>query len=137
MTGIWCTPVKSLSVTFPAKAGLEKATPEVNTNFYQVVTYTKMAEEYESKLQKVDDIGFPLTIAIVREIALKLFQIRKNKLIERYLKHYLDTLDCQRAAANNPVVLKKFIQVIECIMKRHKIPVQNIWNMDEKEFLLG
>jgi len=47
------------------------------------------------------------------------------------------SLDRQRVAANDPAVVKKFCMVVQRTVYKNKISPQNIWNMDEKGYMLG
>ena len=45
-------------------------------------------------------------------------------------------LDRQRAVASNPTTVKEFIRLVQQTISNYKTP-PNIWNIDEKGFMLG
>jgi hypothetical protein len=50
---------------------------------------------------------------------------------------YSQRLECQRNAASNPRVLEHHFKLFQKTVRGYNIKETNIWNMDEKGFLLG
>jgi len=50
---------------------------------------------------------------------------------------YSRALDNDRAMNNNPVILRDFFTILDKVIKEFKIGPHNIYNMDEKGFLIG
>src|SRR5438046_10107682 len=46
-------------------------------------------------------------------------------------------LDHQRAAAGNPKLMERHFSIFQKAVRDYKVETMNIWNMDEKGFLLG
>ena len=50
---------------------------------------------------------------------------------------FTQRLDHQRAAAGNPKIMKKHFSIFKKAVGDYKVIIDNIWNMDEKGFLMG
>ena len=50
---------------------------------------------------------------------------------------FMQRLDRQRAAAGNPKIMEKHFSIFKKAVKDYKVKIDNIWNMDEKGFLMG
>ena len=101
---------------------------------------------------RVDDCRFPLKVKMVVLFASSMIASKQEKKkielgahwVQRYLKRnpqvasrIASSLDKQRMAANDSEVVKRFCTVVQTTVKKHKIPPQNIWNMDAKGCILG
>ena len=98
-------------------------------------------------------MGFPVRLEMVRDIARELLrskdkQVNQGHVGEHLANRFLDRhpkiatkiasrLDRQRVVASNPNTVKEFIRLVQQPIFKYKIPLQNIWNMDEKGFMLG
>ena len=50
---------------------------------------------------------------------------------------FTQRLDHQRAAAGNPKIMEKYFSIFKKVVADYKVLTDNIWNMDEKGFLMG
>lgn len=107
-------------------------------------------EEEESVVRHsllVDDLGFPLTYGLCREIAEDLYQQSHKgeevKFGEHWVGHFLKRhkelkgkvgkgISCQRSTGSNPAIMCKFLEEVHRVVVEENILPSNIWNMDEK-----
>ena len=54
-----------------------------------------------------------------------------------YSTKFAVALDRQRALASNPVLIKDYFEKLGKVLKKHAFKPENMYNMDEKGFLLG
>lgn len=97
-----------------------------------------------------DDMGIPPRQDLLIEKAEAILHITSPEMrigkrwIERFMKRHNELqmkfsqrLDHQRAAAGNPKVMEKHFRIFKNAVKDYKVSTENIWNMDEKGFLMG
>ena len=99
-----------------------------------------------------DDRGFPPRLDMVKDMALYVYEKRTgNKIIKvgknwimRFLDRHPDLatkfstkLDRQRAHASCPRLLKDYFSKLASIIRQHNLKPFQIFNMDEKGFLMG
>jgi len=99
-----------------------------------------------------DDRGFPPRLDMVKDMALYLYEKRTgNKRIrvgKNWITRFLDRhpdlatkfstkLDRQRAHASCPRLLKDYFSKLSSIIRQHNLKPFQIFNMDEKGFLMG
>jgi len=99
-----------------------------------------------------DDLGFPPRLDMVKDMAIKLESKRTGKTplalgknwISRFLKRHPDLalklstrLERQRAYANDPEVLRDYFAKLGRIIREHRLQDFQIYNMDEKGFVMG
>jgi Tc5 transposase DNA-binding domain len=96
-----------------------------------------------------DDRGIPPCLDLVRDKVLAIIQQSQPKTslgkhwLDRFIKRhsklqvrFSQRLERQRSAASNPRVLEHHFKLWHKTLKEYKIKEANIWNMDEKGFLL-
>ena len=54
-----------------------------------------------------------------------------------YSTEFTVTRDQQRALANDPTMIKDYFQKLDKVLKKYAFKRKNMYNMDEKGFLLG
>ncbi|KAH0613250.1 uncharacterized protein H6S33_009630 [Morchella sextelata] len=100
---------------------------------------------------KLDDWGFPSRHQYVKDMALdfiKSHDIQSQKLGKNWMTRFLSRhpdlaskfctrLDKQRAYADNPEILEDFYETLLIAIREHGIVAGNMYNMDEKGFLMG
>ena len=83
---------------------------------------------------------------MVRNFAFKISRITpKENWVSRFIKRYKDKIklsyltpaDIARKRANNSYQYKLFYELLKEKIKKYKIKVHNIYNMDKKGFLIG
>ncbi|CCX34403.1 Similar to conserved hypothetical protein [Penicillium marneffei ATCC 18224]; acc. no. XP_002144529 [Pyronema omphalodes CBS 100304] len=99
--------------------------------------------------QHVDDLGHPLNLGTLKAFAIAIQPPSKCREVR---KHWItwfpdrhpelefrcsQCLDRQRANANDPVLIKDYFQKLRKLIRGHSLHPENIYNMDEKGFLLG
>src|SRR4051794_9556045 len=97
-----------------------------------------------------DDRGIPPRLDLVRDKVLAIIQQSQSKTslgkhwLDRFIKRhpelqirYSQRLERQRSAAGNPRVLEHHFKLFHKMLKEYNVKEVNIWNMDEKGFLLG
>jgi Tc5 transposase DNA-binding domain len=97
-----------------------------------------------------DDRGIPPRLDLVRDKVLAIIQQSQSKTslgkhwLNRFTKRHSELqirfsqhLERQRSAASNPRVLEHHFKLFHKALQEYKIKEANIWNMDEKGFLLG
>jgi len=99
-----------------------------------------------------DDIGFPPRLDMVKDMAIHLEFKRTGEVppplgknwISRFLRRHPDLalklssqLERQRAYANNPEILRDYFSKLGRIIREHGLRGFQIFNMDEKGFLMG
>lgn len=97
-----------------------------------------------------DDMGIPPRQEMLREKAQAILRLTSPEAIigvrwiDRFMKRnkelqmkFSQRIERQRAAANNPRVLEKYFQIFNKMLRDYKIKPENIWNMDEKGFMMG
>jgi hypothetical protein len=97
-----------------------------------------------------DDMGIPPRQELLKEKAEAILHITNSDKkigkhwIERFMKRHKELqmkftqrLDRQRAAAGNPKIMEKHFSIFKKAVKDYKVKNVNIWNMDEKGFLMG
>ena len=100
----------------------------------------------------MDDRGFPPRLDIMRDMAAYLEMKRLGEMGEPFGKHWLSRfvdrnpsitvrlsghLERQRAQANDPRVIKDFFAKLTRLVRTHGLKPSQVFNMDEKGFLLG
>ena len=97
-------------------------------------------------IQKLDDWGFPPRLDMVRGMAEMLARpqpIGKHWLSRFLNRHpelsskYSEQLNRQRALAGNPKVLNDYFRKLRHLIRIHDLQPDQIYNMDEKGFLMG
>ena len=88
----------------------------------------------------------PLTPQMVRNFAFEISRItpKKNQVL-RFIKHYKDKIKSSYLAlinitykrADNPYQYKLFYKLLKEKIKKYKIKVYNIYNIDKKGFFIG
>jgi len=120
------------------------------------VSQQRLLESEEREIVKwcfdMDDRGFPARLDNVREMALHLEGKRVGGTIEplgknwitRFLNRHptlaikLSTqLERQRAQANDPRIIKDYFCKLSKLVRTHGLKAPQIFNMDEKGFLMG
>ena len=116
-----------------------------------------MAEKaLERWCQQLDDWGFPPRMDMLREMANVLARQRAEQegdpklavLGKNWITRFLDRhpqlagklstqIDRQRVFANNPITLRDYYNKLQRLLRKHHFLPGNIWNMDEKGFILG
>ena len=99
--------------------------------------------------------GFPPRLDIFKAIAEKLFQQLQDSsdsepknLGPTWLRGFLKRhpaisacfstlMDRQRALANHPGFIKDYFKKLQAVIAKYRIRDENMWNMDEKGFILG
>ena len=103
-----------------------------------------------------DERGFPARLDLFKTVAAQLAESRAQEegasspasLGSSWLGRFLDrhptystkfavNLDRQRALASNPTLIKDYFQKLGNILKKYAFKPENMYNMDEKGFLLG
>ena len=97
-----------------------------------------------------DDMGIPPRLELLREKAQALLHLEQPERIlgknwgERFIKRHPDLqlkfsqrLERQRSVASNPRVLEHHFKLFDSTIRKWQIQKSNIWNIDEKGFLLG
>ncbi|KAJ6256465.1 hypothetical protein Dda_8327 [Drechslerella dactyloides] len=89
--------------------------------------------------------SFPARYDLLRSMASQLggCKIRKNW-VTRFLKRHPELttvrsrmLEDKRGKANDIKAIIEWFTLFNCLVRKHKILPQNIWNMDEKGFMIG
>ncbi|KAJ6258217.1 DDE-domain-containing protein [Drechslerella dactyloides] len=89
--------------------------------------------------------GFPARYDLLRSMASQLggCKIGKNW-VTRFLKRHPELttvrsrmLEDKRGKANDIEAIIEWFTLFNCLVRKHKILPQNIWNMDEKGFMIG
>lgn len=116
-----------------------------------------MAEKaLERWCQQLDDWGFPPRMDMLREMANILAWQRTEQegdpklavLGKNWITRFLDRhpqlagkfstqIDRQRVFANNPITLRDYYNKLQKLLRKHHFLSENIWNIDEKGFILG
>ena len=110
----------------------------------------------EKWAQKMDDHGFPPRLDIFKAVAQELAEKNaeqmgdpnRAKLGESWLQKFLDrhpkvsskfgsNLDRQRALAGSPGPIIDYFNKLKKVLKKYNFLPENIYNMDEKGFMLG
>ena len=101
---------------------------------------------------EMDDCGFPPRLDYVKDMALHLHEKRigykplpigKNWITRFLSRHpdlaskYSTKLDRQRAHANDPRIIKDYFAKLTSLIRRYGLKAFQIFNMDEKGFLMG
>ena len=97
-----------------------------------------------------DDMGIPPCQELLKGKAEAILQVTNPGInigkhwIERFMKRHKELqmkfsqhLDRQRAAASNPKILEQHFSIFKKAVADYKVLTDNIWNMDEKGFLMG
>ena len=97
-----------------------------------------------------DDMGIPPRQELLKEKAEAILHTTNPDInigkhwIERFMKRHKELqmkftqrLDRQRAAAGNPKIMEKHFSIFKKAVGDYKVIIDNIWNMDEKGFLMG
>ena len=97
-----------------------------------------------------DDRGIPPRLDLLKDKAQAILQEIQpgqalgKRWMDRFIKRHSELqtrfsqrLERQRSVASNPRVLEHHFRLFEKALKEYKIKEVNIWNMDEKGFLLG
>lgn len=99
---------------------------------------------------QMDDRGFPPKTRVVKEMATYLVQKRQsgrilgNHWLERFLdqnpqvtSRFANRLDRARNSAANPEIIKDFFGKLQQVIREYNIILENMYNMDEKGFMMG
>ena len=97
-----------------------------------------------------DDMGIPPRQELLKEKAEAILHLNNpdvrigKRWVDRFMKchpelqsRFSQRLDCQRAAAGNPKLMERHFSIFQKAVRDYKVETMNIWNMDEKGFLLG
>ena len=146
------------------KYGIPKSTPSNRAEGRQCCqkaheVYQSLNPVIEDALKKwtlqMDSQGFPPRLDLFKAIAEKLFQQLQDSsdsepktLGPTWLRGFLrrhpaisarfsTPMDRQRAFANHPGPIKDYFKKLQAIIAKYRIRDENMWNMDEKGFILG
>ena len=97
----------------------------------------------------MDSQGFPPRLDLFKATAEKLFQPNATKTLGQiWLRGFLNRhpavsslfstpLDRQRVFATLPGPIKDYFKKLKAVIAKYRIQEENMWNMDEKGFILG
>ena len=104
-----------------------------------------------SYAQRLDNMGIPARRDLLKAKAQEILRQSGNPTavlgknwIDRFMKRHLslqvkvpDRLDKPRKLATTAAILDRHMMLYKAAVKEHNIQKENIWNMDEKGFMLG
>ncbi|KAF4627253.1 hypothetical protein G7Y89_g10904 [Cudoniella acicularis] len=125
--------------------GLTKSKKEANSLWHQCLT-SEQEEVLITRINSLTDRGMPPTSHIVKNLAeeIKGASVGKNWVGQFVKRHgirlkslYLRNIDNLRVSAEYAPMFILFFATLTAVIEKYRITAENIYNFDEKGFLIG